>query len=172
MTSLSREPLAADVAAQLEQLRDIHLPDAISWWPLAPGWWALAALLLIGIICVAGLEIRRRRSLKYKALKELDQLRRGKAFDLSTLELASELCILIRRVALNSAGGNRFASTHSDAWGDWLAASPNGMPKSIAHYIATAPYVVGDTGTERLDGEVPNLRDLVSATDKWIRRHA
>ena len=25
----------------LDQLRDIHLPEAIGWWPLAPGWWIL-----------------------------------------------------------------------------------------------------------------------------------
>ena len=24
-------------------LRDLHLPDAISWWPLAPGWWLAIA---------------------------------------------------------------------------------------------------------------------------------
>jgi len=33
----------------LEQLRDIHLPEPISWWPLAPGWW-LAALVFIVLL--------------------------------------------------------------------------------------------------------------------------
>jgi len=31
-------------------IRDIHLPDAISWWPLAPGWWGLLALIVIAIV--------------------------------------------------------------------------------------------------------------------------
>lgn len=30
----------------LDQLKDIHLPPAISWWPPAPGWWLLATLVL------------------------------------------------------------------------------------------------------------------------------
>ena len=31
-------------------LRDIHLPEAIFWWPLAPGWWILAGATLLFII--------------------------------------------------------------------------------------------------------------------------
>ena len=26
-------------------LRDLHLPDAIGWWPLAPGWWVILAIV-------------------------------------------------------------------------------------------------------------------------------
>ena len=26
-------------------LRDLHLPEAIGWWPLAPGWWVVIALV-------------------------------------------------------------------------------------------------------------------------------
>jgi len=32
----------------LAQLKDIHLPEAISWWPLAIGWW------VVGFIVIAG----------------------------------------------------------------------------------------------------------------------
>jgi len=172
MTTPSHEPLPADVTAQLAQLRDIHLPDAISWWPLAPGWWVLAGVLLVGVACVAVFEFRRRRSLKYKALQELDQLRRGKAFELSTQGLAAELCVLIRRVVLNGADGSRYASTHGDAWGACLAASPNGMPTDIARYIARAPYVDCDAAHESRDKSTPSARELVGAAEKWIRRHA
>ena len=33
-------------------LRDLHLPDAIGWWPLAPGWWGVIAALgvLLGYV--------------------------------------------------------------------------------------------------------------------------
>ena len=36
----------------LAKLHDIHLPDPISWWPMAPGWYALLILvfILIGLL--------------------------------------------------------------------------------------------------------------------------
>ena len=30
-------------------LRDLHLPDAIGWWPLAPGWWGVLVILAVGL---------------------------------------------------------------------------------------------------------------------------
>ncbi len=46
----------------LEQLRDIHLPQSVHWWPPAPGWWIVAALLLaLGIWLSRYLQARYRR---------------------------------------------------------------------------------------------------------------
>ena len=34
----------------LAQLADIHLPAEVSFWPPAPGWWILTALLFIAAV--------------------------------------------------------------------------------------------------------------------------
>jgi len=36
-------------AQALSDLRDIHLPGAVTLWPLAPGWW----LILGGLLALA-----------------------------------------------------------------------------------------------------------------------
>ena len=36
-------------AADLSQLKDIHLPEAIHDWPIAFGWWILLVLIVLGI---------------------------------------------------------------------------------------------------------------------------
>jgi len=39
-------------AADLSQLKDIHLPETISNWPMAFGWWALLAVVLV-LLCTS-----------------------------------------------------------------------------------------------------------------------
>lgn len=53
---MSTDPLA--------QLRDIHLPEAVGWWPPAPGWWLLTLLFLSALV-YAVLWWRQRRARLY-----------------------------------------------------------------------------------------------------------
>ena len=41
-------------------LRDIHLPEPVSWWPMAPGWWWVIGLLLLASAVVTGIILYRR----------------------------------------------------------------------------------------------------------------
>ena len=59
----------------LSELADIHLPDAVTWWPPALGWWCLAVLFLVLLTVLAwNLRERMQRQRKMRvALHELDQ---------------------------------------------------------------------------------------------------
>jgi len=58
----------------LSQLADIHLPEAVAFWPPAPGWWVLAGLLALALALLLRQQLQRllvRRRLA-TALLELD----------------------------------------------------------------------------------------------------
>ena len=60
----------------LAKLRDIHSPEAIPFWPPAPGWWVLALIALICAILITRFLLRRQRGRIYRleALKKLDDI--------------------------------------------------------------------------------------------------
>ena len=52
-------------------LRDLHLPDAIGWWPLAPGWWIVIAVLAITALALLRKWLQRRsRALIRSSVRE------------------------------------------------------------------------------------------------------
>ena len=63
---MDNQVMESQAANPLDQLRDIHLPEAIGWWPLAPGWWLLIILVCLGLITLARLFLRRRQASAYR----------------------------------------------------------------------------------------------------------
>ena len=92
----------------LDQLRDIHLPEPISWWPPAPGWWILA---LAGSALTAWLVrwlYRRYKARHYRrqALLQLEQVKAGT----DSQEQLRALFVLLKQTA-NCAYPNRQPSS-------------------------------------------------------------
>jgi hypothetical protein len=81
-------------------LRDIDVPAA-PWWPLAPGWWLVAALAVLAVLLIGWLAWRhaRRRPLRV-ALREIAGLESAFARDGNKAALAAGISRLLRRVAL------------------------------------------------------------------------
>lgn len=90
-----------DLSEVLVQLRDIHEPSPITWWPPTLAWWFL---LLLSIVVVAGLIIylrKRLRSLKRLASLELKSISRDFDIHKSDERLLKDLSVFLRRVALH-----------------------------------------------------------------------
>ena len=101
------------------QLRDIHLPDGVSWWPPAPGWW----LLLILILLVVGLGVFlyrywQQRRLHRAARQELERISMAYAQNSDRQQLVRELSIWLRRVCLSFYPRSEVAGLTG---ADWLA---------------------------------------------------
>jgi hypothetical protein len=106
--------------ALLEQLRDIRMPEPASWWPPAPGWWIVAALVLAGAFLVVR-ALRRRSLEKYyrkEAQRLLDDLYASWQGDEDDRAFASGAHQLVRRIVIHHIGREGVARLTGQAFID------------------------------------------------------
>jgi len=61
----------------LQELRDVHMPDPISWWPPAFGWWAIMVVLVMVVSLVLwGRAYRQRTRPRRVALVQLEEVKK------------------------------------------------------------------------------------------------
>ncbi|MEX1197065.1 MAG: DUF4381 domain-containing protein [Pseudohongiellaceae bacterium] len=110
----------------LSQLADIHLPQQVGLWPLAPGWWIL--LCLLAALAVWGIILLRRRlhhrNLRLHALAELqrcrDALHSSPDADSAQIDYLNAVNTVLRRVALAHYPRSTVAGLTGRAWVDFL----------------------------------------------------
>ena len=155
------------VASALEGLRDIHLPAPVSFWPLAPGWWALMALVAISAAAAIWIWRRRRRSVRRHALRELAALEARFGAAEQPVELAASLATLIRRVALRVSTRSGVASLHGESWVAFLTEEAKGGARTprVARDLFQTAY-----GGERAATGTP--AEWLAFTRSWIREVA
>ena len=103
-------------------LRDLHLPEAIGWWPLAPGWWLLIALAAVGIVFLirAWLKVRSRSAARRFAIRQLDEIVSQYEERKNPVEFGADLSELLRRTMLAYAPRLNVAGLTGEAWLQWL----------------------------------------------------
>lgn len=111
--------MATNLSEPLQQLRDIHLPTPISWWPPAPGWVALAALIILSIAFLIWRHKRAHNQLHYErlALKQLCELET--IYQQNKLDATQTLCrlsTLMRQIALLYVPTREIAGLHGEQW--------------------------------------------------------
>ena len=80
----------------LPEIRDIHLPDGVSFFPLASGWWFLLIILIVLFLVIFTVLWVIRRSRKYFAERTLQTIDTNSpvlaAIEIS--ELLKRICVL------------------------------------------------------------------------------
>lgn len=128
---------------ELAELKDIHLPNAISWWPLAPGWWILLTLILATFfIILLALRYRRLYAWRKSALAELSYIINNK----NSNELGAALSELVRRCAIQLQKRSKkpiaIAQLEGKQWSDYLSTV---MEKETAEWLAINRYKANST---------------------------
>ena len=125
-------------------LRDIHLPGPISWWPPAPGWWILVALLMLGTMFVVLYTRyqRKRNRIRRVSLKEIDAIQEAFQSHRDNTRLVRELSVLLRRVCISRYPRVDVASLTGVEWVSFLDRNLDGKPFSEGDGIVliTEPY--------------------------------
>lgn len=150
-------------ADPLAALRDIHVPDAPGFWPPAPGWIVVACLVTAAGIMAAVVSVRRWRTGRFRrdALAVLRSLRARHAAGAPDTEIAIELSMLVRRVALARRPREEIAGLTGDRWMARLESTLPGIGVSARTALLDAPYA------RRCDFDVARA---LAACEHWIRR--
>jgi hypothetical protein len=152
----------------LDQLHDIDGLDAISWWPLAIGWWitiALATALGIALLGYAAYRLAFARSWKSDTLKKLAHLQKNLS-DTTARKTAIVLSEYLRRIALRRFPRKECASLIGEPWLMWLAKhDPKQFDwKTKGIFLITLPYAPENTTVA-----VEQVKDLIQAAKNWVK---
>lgn len=157
-----------DDPASLDKLQDIFLPPPIGWWPLAPGWYLVAAAVFALAAWLALRFWRNRQSSAYRraALSELQRIEQAwRSRPGSGSSLSSDLAELLRRTALAGAPRVRIAALSGAAWRAFLDDSlASSRSQGSWDWLDAAYRPAGPIAQQ--DGQA-----WISITRDWIRNH-
>jgi hypothetical protein len=144
-------------------LRDLHLPEAIGWWPLAPGWWVLIGAALFGLAYLLYRSYCRWRANRPRriALRELKKVQRDFQHGMDPISLSKELSQLLRRAMLAYAPRDEVGGLTGQRWLEWLDRGLEGKPftSGAGRYIRLLPYL--RRGDDDPEVDLPALIDTV-----------
>ena len=157
------EKLTLSVENPLVNLKDIHLPSPVSFWPPAPGWWILAVLLITSLFFGGVWFFRRYKKRKPKTealriLKDLQILYQNSQDEVASLRNLSNL---LRRTALTFYDNDEVASLQGSSWLEFL--DKTGKTKECSQGAGKV------LGNEVFQQKVnPDMNALFPLVKKWI----
>lgn len=148
----------------LAQLKDIHFPTPVGWWPIAPGWYLLGFFLLILTMGLSYILYKKRESTKPKlrALALLASYKQQYERDKNSQMTSSQVSELLRRVALVYFPREQVASLHGESWLEFLDQTGKEIDFiSVKSMLLDLPFK---------PSELVNLDPLFSKVELWIKQ--
>ncbi len=151
----------ADPLAQLHPLRD---PAAIGWWPLAPGWWLLLALLLAGLALAIWWLLRRYRRNAYRrrGTRALQSIRLQWQDSGNAAHCLGQANALLKAVALQAYPQREVAAASGANWQQFLNAHIDNQ-RQFTLSALESQYQANVDGVD--------LEDHLDLVAHWIAHH-
>lgn len=154
----------------LANLRDIHLPDALSAWPPAPGWWILA-FLIIAMFCWTGWKLWQRHKQRFLlrfTLNKITELETAYLEHQNSVLLLRQYSTLIRRVCLARFSRQKVASLTGNQWLDFLNQTTDKefFDNDSGQLLINAPYMKDSSITSNIDQLTENLKSWIQAVNQ------
>ncbi len=151
----------------LAQLRDIHTPVSVDWWPLAPGWWLLLLLTLALLIVACMWVLRRYRANAYRraARAELAQYFHNWQQNGDGLVYLQSANSILKRAAMLRYRDSAVQGLSGTAWCEfldrqWVGSQDTGFGNS--------PFVSALYSDAALLADINTLHTLA---DRWLHEH-
>ncbi|MDH5517440.1 MAG: DUF4381 domain-containing protein [Gammaproteobacteria bacterium] len=154
-------------AQQPLALKDIHLPDTVSWWPPAVGYWLILGLIVLLILCYFAIKfLTNRRRIKKQALAEFKKIHKTYQSDRDQKKLLKAVSVLLRRAAISCYPRSDCASLTGNDWLTWLDQQLPAKSTTFSDgpgYLLTEFIYSNSVNTDDLDA-------LLSVSRQWLNQ--
>lgn len=157
---------------QVLNLRDIHLPEPISWWPIASGWWLLLACLIVLLVIVFFAKKRyKRKQINREIQSEVEQIKKQFKQSKNKLELAQSLSVLLRRTSISLYSEKNVAGLTGEQWLAFLdktrlvesSTATHNFQSETGKALIVAPYLPNTSDFSF------NTTALIKLCEDWLK---
>lgn len=148
----------------LANLHPLRLPEAIGWWPPAPGWWLVLLAVIVLVAVAIYLLYKRHRSNAYRriALLQLKTLHAQYLLQQDAGRYLGQLNSLLKSVALLAYPRHLVAAQHGESWRAFLNSAL--LPgEQLPPAFSDSPYQQHCPPIDMIQ--------LHQAAQSWIKRH-
>ncbi len=150
-------------------LRDIHLPDPVSWWPIAPGWWIIiASVILIIVVILIAKNIYLKKKLNRDIKTELEIIKQQYQLTQNKPLLAQSLSLLLRRASISYYPKTDIAGLIGNEWLAYLDDTRNRssankkFQSETGKVLLSAPYLPENTDLDF------DAKKLIHLCESWL----
>lgn len=148
-------------------LKDIHLPDSVSWWPPAPGYWLILAIIVACVVTYLSIKsYRKKHEIRRLALVEFQLIKKEYASNPDQKKLSMALSALLRRAAISTYPVSECAGLIGKPWLSWLDQQ---LSKTTLNFSNGPGYLLTEF-VYSSSQHANDINDLLNLSLQWLKQ--